>query len=161
MQEGSNIRKGIVIGLEGAYARVSTRKRGACEGCGQNGLCFGTGADDPDDLLVRNSISAQVGDTVTFGLPDGSMTRAGMIAYLLPLGGLIAGAMLGQSLSIADWTQDAKAMSGGAVGFAVSFGLAMLLDRLLKGSARYEARVLEVVPTGAESCRVRPGFGST
>ncbi len=161
MTEGSNIRKGVVIGLEGNYAKVSTQKRGVCEGCGQNGLCFGSGADDPDDLLVQNPIQAQVGDNVEFGLPDGSMLRASFIAYLLPLFGLIVGAMLGQSLLSLGDSEDFRAMIGGAMGFVLFFGVAVILDRLLKGSTRYEARILEVIPKGKTQCQIRPGFQSS
>lgn len=116
---------GIVVAIEGDWARIETQRRPACGGCSADGACttsllaryFGR---KQTPLRVRNSIGAVPGDQVVVGVPEGTLLAAAFAAYLIPLlaliGGAIAGAYLGD-LVIPAYTQEFSIL-GGLGGFA-------------------------------------------
>lgn len=93
--------QGVVVALDGDYARVQTLRGGACGGCSADGAC-GTSLLDrflgrrTVLLRARNAGGAAVGDRVLVGVSESGLVRAAMAAYLVPVGGLLIGAVAGQ-----------------------------------------------------------------
>ncbi len=93
---------GVVVGLAGEWAEVETRRTSACggcaarEGCGASALAQVFGAR-PSVVRAANPILALPGERVVVGLPEGAFLRAAAVLYLLPLLGLLIGALAGQT----------------------------------------------------------------
>lgn len=81
---------GTVIRLEGGRAVISMKHEGSCRKCGAAaiGLCKG---GLMQELTVRNSKQARVGDTVKIGLEQGIQYRGFFLAYVIPAAALIMG----------------------------------------------------------------------
>jgi sigma-E factor negative regulatory protein RseC len=96
-------------------------------------------------LVVGNKIGAAVGEMVVVGIPEGALLMAAVSAYLMPLLGLLAGALLGQTLAQQTGvavTADVAGLAGGAVGFGLSLWGLRIYSRRLARDARYRAILL-------------------
>jgi sigma-E factor negative regulatory protein RseC len=69
---------------------------------------------------VMNTAGAAVGDEITVGVPDAAVLAAAVLAYLLPLLGLLAGAAIAASTA----TGDSQVALGGGLGLALGIVLA-------------------------------------
>lgn len=119
----------IVKGIDGRYAVVElTEGSSGCGRCCEPGGCG-------SDLLMRpfrrgcrvvrveNSINAKPGERVRLRLPARTLLHAVLVAYLLPVALVIAGAAAGMALdaSHGDGAAVAGAVTGLAVTLAASF----------------------------------------
>jgi len=90
-----------VIGLQGDFALISTRRKSACGSCNASGGC-GTSLiaslfpERSSQILVSNPVKAGMGDRVIVGLDESQLQKASLLLYAVPLLGLIAGAIAGQ-----------------------------------------------------------------
>lgn len=150
---------GLVVAVEGAYAQVQTQRRGACGGCSANGVC-GTSVLErylgrrPVHLRALNQAGANVGDRVLVGISEQGLLKAAAAGYLLPLLGLIAGALLGQSLGrwLGAVATDLPSLVGAAIGFALAL---RWLRRYSAGVERDpERRPVVLRRLGGESAQV-------
>lgn len=138
----------IVVALQGDRALVQTQRRSTCSGCAARSSC-GTGMLSRlvgrryAELSVPNEIGLQIGDRVVLGLSERGLVRGALAMYTLPLLGLFAGGMLGQT---GFGGSEIMAIAGAVVGLASGFGLARLY--LLGGAsaAELKLRVLRRLP---------------
>jgi sigma-E factor negative regulatory protein RseC len=88
---------GTVIRLEGENAVIRLNHDGSCRKCGAAaiGLCKGALMQE---LTVRNSQRARVGDTVKIGLVQGVQYKGYVLAYVIPSASLVFGATGGHVL---------------------------------------------------------------
>jgi sigma-E factor negative regulatory protein RseC len=101
-----------VARVEGDRAWVESNRASACEQCSSGAGCgtrlfasvFGA---KPVQIAVPNSLGVRVGELAILGLPEQLMVLGSLRLYLLPLLGLMLGAILGAALD--EWL---------AVGFA-------------------------------------------
>lgn len=77
------------------------------------------------------------GDRVTVDIDEGSVSRASVVAYGLPVAALFAGLIMGALISDTDYVQALCALAGLAVGLAA----VRILDRKLRKTGRYTPRV--------------------
>lgn len=121
-----------VTRLDGASAWVVSEAPASCGACGGKGCGSSVFSrlwhPEHPEYPVRNPIGAQPGDAVTVGLPDGALLRASGAAYLLPVGALVLGAVLGQWLG----GEPAGAL-GGLLGLLLA-GLGLRLRRPDRGA---------------------------
>ncbi|EIC22641.1 SoxR reducing system RseC family protein [Thiorhodovibrio frisius] len=153
----------IVIAVDDRFAEVEPQRRATCDHCGVKGAC-GTSLIDrflgrrPVRLRVTNAIGARVGERVILGVADAVLLRAAVVAYLVPLLGLLLGAAL--ALELADWRQWPGAQSwslgGGVLGFALSLRWVADYSRRLRGDPRYRAVLLGRAEPPAESANQPP-----
>jgi positive regulator of sigma E activity len=89
--------RGTVIRLEGEYAVIRMKHEGSCWKCGAAamGLCKG---GLMQELTVRNSKRARVGDTVKIGLVQRVQYAGYFLAYVIPSAALVFGAVVGHFL---------------------------------------------------------------
>jgi sigma-E factor negative regulatory protein RseC len=139
----------VILARDGDFADVQALRRGACGSCGAKAAC-GTSLLDRFlgrralRLRVVNVIDAGVGEQVVIGVPEAALLRAAVAAYLVPVTGMILGAILGQEIAglSASSASDPLSIIGGLVGF----GLALLWLRgysaRLKTNPRYRAVLL-------------------
>ncbi|MDF0751939.1 SoxR reducing system RseC family protein [Marinobacter sp. 71-i] len=114
---------GKVVAINGDRVWVQTIRTSACEscsarqGCGQRALT-GVSGGRANQVLVTNSLGAQVGDEVTVAIDESALLGASLLVYALPLSLLVAGSVLGHQLSAG---HDGVAMLGAATGLALGF----------------------------------------
>ncbi|MBU0580898.1 MAG: SoxR reducing system RseC family protein [Candidatus Margulisbacteria bacterium] len=77
---------------------IEFKAKGACKGCG---ICLvGSGADvSLMQIKTINTLNAKVGERVEFEVKDGATLMASLKLYAFPLGMLLLGFVLGQSVA--------------------------------------------------------------
>ncbi|MDR2000576.1 MAG: SoxR reducing system RseC family protein [Zoogloeaceae bacterium] len=109
-----NESEAIVQRLDGDYVWLDIQS--ACAGCGKAGNC-GLSASRVKRLQrFRNEIGARAGDTVILSMPAGSVLKAVLHCYLLPL--LLAIMLAAGGMAIA---REPGAVSGMAVGLLLGW----------------------------------------
>lgn len=114
---------GTVVALDGHAVWVQTIRQSTCgscsarKGCGQGALARMTDGR-ANQVRVRNTCGASVGDQVVLGIEESQLLRASLLVYALPLLALLVGALLGGGF----WPgQDLAAIVGGGIGLAAGF----------------------------------------
>ena len=126
----------IVTRIEGDIALVEAAAAGTgCGRCNEAGGCAsGLLAQTlrPERMYrLPNHIGAAVGDRVVVSVAEGAVLRAALLAYLLPLSLLMAGAALGTVMM----HDDVVALAGAAIGLAAGLTLLRWNQRRLSGPA--------------------------
>lgn len=114
----------------------------ASSGCGTAVLAKGW----PGKQVRVRALSSLVlapGEHVVVGLADGVLLRGALLAYLLPVGLLLAGAILGQA-AFASAGEELVALSG-LVGLGLGFLAVRVLTRRFWDDTRYQPVVLRRV----------------
>ena len=101
--------QGVVVTLDGDYVEVRTERRRTCGGCSADGAC---GTSLLDRFLgrrvvlvrARNPVGAAVGERVVVGVSEAGLVRAALAAYLMPILGLVVGAVVGQRAGGDPWS---------------------------------------------------------
>lgn len=118
--------KAKVASINGDKAVLHTERQSTCGQCAANKAC-GTYAMSKVMGNKRNSMEVsvpvshihsrlQAGDEVTVAIPESAFLQGTLILYGLPLGGLIAGAVVGQIFS-GELASILCGFSGLAIGF--------------------------------------------
>jgi len=133
------IRSGEVIEVHENLATVVFDRPDACANC--NG-CLGKQC-----TRVEIEVSAGVGDTIEVEMPDHNVLKASAIAYLLPIGLLVLGLLLGDALHAPLSVSIAKdlftALSGLFL-FVVGLLFVRAIDRGLSRKEKWKPVVLSV-----------------
>ncbi|MDH5299874.1 MAG: SoxR reducing system RseC family protein [Gammaproteobacteria bacterium] len=139
----------VVVDVEGDFAWVQTQRQSACGSCAANKGC-GTAVVGKaiGNKLTRvraiNRANAKRGDQVIVGIQPQALVRGSLIVYLLPLLGLLVGALFGgvvflllEREYVEGWRVICS-LAGLAAGF---WGLARFSRRIAENSA-YQMIVL-------------------
>ena len=112
------IETGIVQSVKNDYARVKVKRVHDCGGCK---ACIFAGKGDID-LLVRNTVSAKVGDLVTVDAAHsgGRSLLATVIGLGIPLILWIIGFVIGYETGLKDWINILVSFGVLAIGFAIT-----------------------------------------
>ena len=106
------------------------------EACGECHACDG----HKHQSTIQVAGDAQIGDSVTVSMPDGQVAKASLLAYAIPLLGLLLGLFIGGSFG-----GDIPAIVGSAIGLALSFFTLRLVDGRLRDNAQWSPRLVTVV----------------
>ncbi len=128
------IRTGRVVEKDQDLLKICFEKTEACESCG---LC------GRQEAAMTVSGSAEVGDSVDVELPDAQVLKASLMAYAVPLAGLVAGLWLGSALFPG---REGLALVTGIAGLLLFFAGVKLFDKRLRRSAAWQPRVVAVRP---------------
>jgi sigma-E factor negative regulatory protein RseC len=144
-----------VLSVEPGAAWVETERRSSCSSCSASAGC-GTSVvakllgGGTNRLRVSDGIGVEVGDRVVIGISDSALTRASLLAYLLPLVALMLTAFAAQSAGAEDGVVALIGILGLALGLLVT-------GRLTGGaSARERYRPVLLHRLGPQGIRV-PG----
>ena len=105
--------------------------------CAQCGACMGR---KPHEELVKIEGIAAVGDTVAVEMPDAKIVKVSLIAYMIPLIGLLIGLLIGQTLL----NNDLWAAFTGLIGLAVGILAVRIFDRKLGAQKTWQPKLLSV-----------------
>lgn len=135
---------GTVIALKGEQVWVQTIRQSACQscsarsGCGQRVLASASGGR-ANQVLVKNSVDARVGDEVTLGIDEQALLSASLLVYAMPLLLMVLASIAGHQLS---GGMDAGAIAGAGGGLAAGFWIGRQLQA--GRGARYQPQLLRV-----------------
>lgn len=153
---------GIVIENEGKdLVRVTADRKGACGGCDHRGggcnSCL-AGADKMETQAI-NPVGARTGDLVTLQLPASSLFSGAALLYLLPVAGLLIGAILGnRAWGPAEAVSALRAVAGSFLGLAVGYAVLIVVDRTQRLRRRWMPTVTQVIQSNVG---VPSGLAST
>ena len=97
-----------------------------CQGC--DGACLWYRVPERQLVTFATPLDLGVGATVSVTLPDRYLLLGALLVYGVPLAALLAGAVLGVSVS----DSDLGAAAGAALGLAAALGAAPILRRGLE-----------------------------
>ena len=123
---------GEVVEVKNGLLTIRFCRPEACENCR---ACTG----EKHQAMIQIPGDAQVGDRVTVSMPDGQVAKASLLAYAMPLCGLMAGLGLGWALG-----GDVPAIIGAAAGLMFSLLILKLLDGRLRKDARWTPKLIAV-----------------
>ncbi len=127
---------GVVTSLQGALAKVHFQRGSMCAHCG---ACLAVGEKEMEILADNSTAGAKPGDLVTVELSAGKVLRASVLAYVIPLIGLVAGVLLGSLLS-----EIAGVILG--VGLcALSYALLRILDKKFQKRQTFRPRITGIL----------------
>ena len=139
--------RAVVAEAGAGYAWVEIQRRSACGACQASGGC-GTAtlakAWGVRSMRTRalSTLSLQPGEEVIVGLADGVLLRGALLAYLLPLALLLAGAMLGQA-AFAGAGEELVILSG-VLGLGLGFLAVRVMSRRFREDVRFQPVVLRL-----------------
>ncbi len=135
------VRTGKVVGISGKAIEVCFERP---EMCAQCGACMG---HKPHEETVRIEGSAEIGDTVAVEMPDAKIVKVSLIAYIIPLIGLMIGLLIGQVLLKSDlW-----AALTGLLGLGAGILVTRMLDKRLGAQKAWQPKLLAVHHSTNES----------
>ena len=145
-----NEAEAVVVGVSGDTADVDVRRNQClrCQsglGCGA-GLLTGGSRDIRMTVAVAEELRLAPGDRVAVTLPSGSLTRAVLAAYGLPLTGFIAGAATAAAAGARDPVSVALASAGLLIGMLI--GRAIVRRHRCLSTLRPAARLVIVTGRG-------------
>jgi sigma-E factor negative regulatory protein RseC len=150
----------IVTAVFDSRAEVRVQRQAACGGCEQSGGCStsvlaGLFGRHDRQVIVDNPLGAEPGDLVVLGIEEGALQTASLVAYLLPILGLIAGAVAGSLLGA-----EPLSLTLGLLGLIIALAWSRVLGRSNDQRVRYRIRILRnrsrpLAEFGAESLRTR------
>lgn len=151
----------VVIAVEQGHAWLEVQRHSACGSCSVGTGC-GTAAlakawdGRRSRLRVMAPWPLQVGDEVIVGLADGGLLRGALLAYLLPLALLLAGALLGEAAFAGAGEEPVILL--GAIGLGLGLLSVRILSRHLQDDARYQPVVLRALHAASVADRVPSAF---
>ena len=114
--------RGMVAKVKGNKATVRFDRRSACDKCH---MCATTKDGMKVEVVVENTLGANVGDYVEVEMGEKYVLTAAAIVYVIPL--VLIGAGIGIGTLINELAQALFALGGLIIGFVI----AVLLDRLV------------------------------
>ncbi len=139
---------GTVVGKKERTVVIRAERTTSCDSCASKKSCHsGAGAGNEILIEAEDTVGAKIGDRVAFSVSAGSVLKAGVLIYLVPVLSFIGGVVLGQTLlsgALPGYNADLVAGATGALFLALAFlglkGYGKLSER--KGGLR--PRVLRV-----------------
>ncbi|MBA4501368.1 SoxR reducing system RseC family protein [Marinobacterium marinum] len=138
----------LVSAVEARMVKVMAARTSACAQCASKSNCsqgvlsqWGQGKTVEIEVQNPDALPVKPGQQVVIGLEEGSLVRASLLLYMLPLALLIAGALLGATLALAEWQQIILAIALMLTGF----GLARRLSSGRAAQNRYQPILLRIV----------------
>ncbi len=130
-------RTGEVTAVKGEWLEVTFCRPTDCEKCGACGLHQKTAS-----AMVRGK--AQLGDRAVVSLPDATLIKASLLAYVLPLAGLLIGLFAGTAL-FPD-AENSAGLIGAALGLIATLTPVLLTEKRRRQSDRWQPSLIEVIP---------------
>lgn len=146
---------GRIQHVDGRRAWVVCETAVNCQRCAEGRGCGGglLGRLLGDRLRLvaaQNRVSAKAGERVEIGLDASAVLAGSLTMYLVPLTGLLIGAVAGGAIA-GDYGSDPAAAVGALAGFAGGLWLVRRIQERFRRSSAFEPIVLRVLPDGSET----------
>lgn len=136
---------GTVVGFsdDRRIALIRCHKQSACGDCPSTGLC-NAGKGDQRQVEALNTIGAQLDDQVKVVVSTSHFLYSSFVLYILPVIGLLAGAIGGHYLAVRSFLTADPALSAAMVG-VLGMGLSFVAIRRLTSRLQRERFMPEIV----------------
>ncbi len=139
--------EGVIVEISGFTAIIKASRSGSCDSCSAKSSCASI---SETEMLVEanNSIGAKIGDHVLYSVGAGSIIKAGVMLYLMPILAFIAGVVIGTYAAPHFWPATNPDLITGVFGvlfLALAFTALKLYSRITEKNATHKPQVLRVV----------------
>ena len=139
--------EGIIIQVKGKTAVIKAERTSSCDSCSSRDTCV---AGSGKEMLIEadNPVDAKPGERVIFTIGRGSVIKAGLILYLVPVVSLIIGAVLGATVGKAYFpSQNPDLVSGvtALIFLALTFIGLKAYSKAIEKRRDFRPHVLKVV----------------
>jgi positive regulator of sigma E activity len=141
-----NEAEGIVKEVRGKKALVLTDRQEMCSQCVAKNFChmFGGGKEMLSETI--NHIGAQAGDMVKIGIPTGTVTKASLIVYMIPIIGFVAGASLGYVMGkLFGFDLNGSTFIGSLIGLGLFLIAARFLNNVFSKKPSYHPEITKII----------------
>jgi sigma-E factor negative regulatory protein RseC len=142
--------QGLIANIDNTgWAEVVTQRRDACGDCGAGHSCMAFGGSSKMLVKALNRVGANKGDLVVIDLASGNVIQSAAILYIIPVLGLISGAIIGSTFDLA-WPfkgTDASALFT-FLGLGLGFLVTVLLSRHLSKKRQFTPVITRILKTG-------------
>jgi len=137
---------GVVTETNGVTAKVTVKKKGACDGCAVKGTCEPT--EKGMEIKALNTVNAKPGQTVRVSIGAYTYLKSSMIAYGMPLVFFIAGAIIGKNIGakhLTGYNSDLIAAIAGFTALIISLFLIKLISGRTASKDEYKPYIEEIL----------------
>ena len=129
-------RIGEVTRVDGKWLEITFCRPSDCDKCH---ACMGGNKT----TTLRLQGTAQVGDKALVSLPDSTITQASLIAYGIPLAGLLLGMLVGDAL----WPERSiGALIGALIGLGLPLVILMATERSRRNNPKWSPQLIRIIP---------------
>ena len=132
-------RIGEVTRVDGKWLEITFCRPSDCDKCH---ACMGGN----QTTTLRLQGKAKVGDKALVSMPDSTITQASLIAYGLPLAGLLIGMLAGDAFIPVE--HSLGAVIGGAGGLVIPLIGLIATERSRKNNPKWCPQLVRVIPMG-------------
>jgi sigma-E factor negative regulatory protein RseC len=141
-----NEEHGVVKEIQGSKALVLTDRQSMCGECVARGCCHMLGGGKEMLAEAINSVGAKAGDFVKIGIPEGTVTKASLVVYMVPALGLVGGGTLGYLIALPiGFDINILTLIGSIVGLGIAFTAVRLLSNMLSKNPSYRPEIIEII----------------
>jgi len=141
-----NESEGIVKEVRGEKALVITDRQEMCASCVGKNFCHMLGGGKEVLSETINSVGAKTGDMVKIGIPDGVVTKASLIVYMVPAIGFVGGASLGYFMAkLYSLDLNVLTLIGGLLGLGLSMISVRFLNNTLSKRPYYQPEITKII----------------
>ena len=130
-------RTGEVTAVKGEWLEVTFCRPADCEKCNACGM-----GQKQTSLMVRGK--ARLGDRAVVSMPTSTVIQASLLAYALPLAGLLIGLFAGVALF--PRSENAAGLIGGLIGLAIPLVFVVITEKRRRRSSRWQPTLVEIIP---------------
>jgi len=136
--------QGIVEEIRKNTAIIKVVRSSSCKHCAEKDSC--SVAERNMLIEVKNSLNAKEGDMIEVSVPEGTFVKLSLMVYIFPVAALMAGAFLGNFLSMLFNTDpSATAAITAAIFLAASFLCLKVFDKKKATGDKYYPRMTRIV----------------
>ena len=132
-------RLGEVTRVDGKWLEITFCRPSDCDKCH---ACMGGNKT----TTLRLEGKANVGDKALVSMPDSTITQASLIAYGIPLAGLLIGVFAGDAIGPAE--NSLGALIGAGVGLALPLIILMVTERSRRKNPKWSPQLKRIIPLG-------------
>lgn len=137
--------KGIVTQIGPGTALVRTLPSEACAGCPSCGTCNSQREDT--EVEVINEVGAKIGDRILIDIKTSAFLKATFLLYVLPIIGLLAGAMLGvQAAAYYGYDSSACSAAFGFAAFFLTVAFVRIKGNRMGQERAYRPKIVKILP---------------
>lgn len=132
-------RLGEVTRVDGKWLEITFCRPSDCDKCH---ACMGGNKT----TTLRLEGKANVGDKALVSMPDSTITQASLIAYGIPLAGLLIGVFAGDAIGPAE--NSLGALIGAGIGLALPLIILMATERSRRKNPKWSPQLKRIIPLG-------------
>jgi len=141
-----NESEGIVKEVRGKKALVITDRQEMCASCVAKNFCHMLGGGKEVLSETINPIGAKAGDMVKIGIPDGAVTKASLIVYMVPAIGFVGGASLGYFIGkLYRLDLNVSTLIGSLLGLGLTMISVRFLNNILSKRPYFQPEITKII----------------